>query len=182
MPTGKPTKRMLRERMYGRIPLSVLQQLAPEQPQQQPSQKVAVYRKYQLSLDSPCLLGDACPTCAKHKLCHAGDPCNRCLRGRFEDCERATPARPAFWVRVRTALFMLNWGLAVFIHKNTAIRLTDDSTIHLRDISGEIDEDVILQYLARDRRARIAVDKGWGQRKKGREVESDALRSRFHYR
>ena len=183
MPTGKPTKRMLRDQLYNLISQKRLQQLGLEQQtQQQPQKKVAVYRLYQLSWDSPCLLADPCPTCAKHKLCHAGDPCNRCLRGRFDDCERATPAKPAFWATVRTAMCLLNWRLATFIHQNTALRLTDDTLAHLRDFSCVIDEEVILEYLAERYIARVAVDKGWGQRRKGREVESEALRSRFHYR
>ncbi len=183
MPTGKPTKRMQRDQLYSLISQKRLQQLGlGPHPQQQPQKKVAVYRLYQLSWDSPCLLGSPCPTCAKHKLCHAGEPCSRCLRGRFDDCERATPAKPAFWATVRTAMCLLNWRLATFIHQNTALRLTDDATAHLRDLSSVIDEEVLLLYLAEELRARIAVDKGWGQRRKGKEVESEALRSRFHYR
>ena len=179
MPKGKPSKRMLEYRLNNPIPLAFLQQLAPEP---QPQKKVAVYRKNQLSWDSPCFLGDPCPTCAQHKQCHAGNPCPRCLRGKIYDCERATPARPAFWATVRAALCMLEWRLATFIHHNTALRLTDDVTAHLRDLSCDIDEEVILQYLAEHLRARIAVDKGWGSRKEGKQVpRSEALRSRFHY-
>ena len=179
MPKGKPSKRMQQYRLNNPIPLDFLQRLAPE-PQGQ--KKVAVYRKNQLSYDSPCLLGDPCPTCAPHKQCHAGNPCPRCLRGKIYDCERATPARPAFWATVRTALCMLEWRLATFVHHNTALRLTDDVTAHLRDLSCDIDEDVVLQYLAEHLRARIAVDKGWGGRKKGTEVpQSELTRHRFRY-
>jgi hypothetical protein len=170
---------MLRQRLYNLIPPDLLQQLMPEK---QPQKKVAVYRKNQLTWDSPCFLGDPCPTCAQHKQCHAGDPCPGCLRGKIYDCDRATPARPAFWATIRTALCMLEWRLATFIHHNTALRLTDDDTAHLRDLSCVIDEEVILQYLAERFLARIAVDRGWGGRKKGKEVpRSEALRSRFHY-
>jgi len=186
VPTGKPSKRMLRERLVGRIPLALLQQLAPEQQfqkEQQPQKKVAVYRMNQLTWDSPCFLADPCPTCAQHKQCHAGNPCDRCLRGKIYDCERATAARPAFWATVRAAMYMLEWRLATFIHRNTALRLTDDETAHLRDLSCVIDEEVILQYLAERFLARIAVDNGWGKRRTGPEIPlAELMRHRFHYR
>ena len=179
MPTGKPSKRMQRERLLGHIPLALLQQLAPEQ---QPQKLVAVYRMNQLSYDSPCLLGDPCPTCALHKECQAENRCDDCLRGRRRDCERQTPAKPAFWAKRRVALALLHCGLATFIHQHTAVRLTDDETAHLRDLSSVIDEEVVLQYLAQRFLARVAVDGGWGKRRKGKEVELDSLRSHFHYR
>lgn len=179
MPKGKPTRKMRQQQLYSLIPTALLQQLAPEQ---QGQKLVAVYRLYQLSYTSPCLLGDPCPTCARHKECQAENRCNDCLRGRRDDCERQMPAKPAFWSTVRAALRLLENRLAIFIHQNTAIRLTDDAFAHLRDFSCVIDEEVIFQYLAERYIARIAVDKGWGQRKKGIEVGSEALRSRFHYR
>ena len=180
MPTGKPSKRMQRERLLGRIPLALLQQLVPEQ---QPQKKVAVYRMNQLSWDSPCFLADPCPTCAQHKLCHAGEPCDRCLRGKIYDCERATPARPAFWATIRAAMYLLESGLATFVHRNTALRLTDDKTANLRDISSVVNEEVILQYLSQHFGTRIAVDNAWGARRTGPEVPlADLMRHRFHYR
>jgi len=180
VPTGKPSKRMQRERLLGRIPLALLQQLVPEQ---QPQKKVAVYRMNQLSWDSPCFLADPCPTCAQHKLCHAGEPCDRCIRGKIYDCERATPARPAFWATIRAAMYLLESGLATFVHRNTALRLTDDKTANLRDISSVVNEEVILQYLSQHFGTRIAVDGAWGTRRTGPEVPlADLMRHRFHYR
>jgi hypothetical protein len=174
-----PTVRMQLP-MRNLIPLSLLRQMAPEP---QPQKKVAVYRMNQLSWESPCFLGDPCSTCAPHRQCHAGNPCDRCLRGRFQDCERATPARPAFWATIRAAMYMLEWRLATFIHRNTALRLTDDETAHLRDLSCVIDEEVIVQYLAQRFLARIAVDKGWGKRRRGTEIPlAELMRHRFHYR
>jgi hypothetical protein len=167
------------QQLHNLLPGPLLQQLAPEQ---QPRKIVPVYRLHQLSWDSPCLLGDPCPTCALHKECHAGNRCGDCLRGKRYDCERQTPARPAFWATIRAALHMLEWSLATFIHRNTALRLTDDEIAHLRDESCVIDEEVVLKYILRIYRARIAVDRGWGGRSKASKIPRKLVsRYRFHY-
>jgi len=180
VPQQQRQKLTYQQQLYNLIPADLLQKLVPEPG---PQKLVAVYRINQLSWDSPCFLGNPCPTCAPHKECYAGNPCNGCLRGKRYDCDRQTPAKPAFWATIRAALRMIEWRLAIFIHHNTALRLTDDETAHLRDLSCVIDDEVILQYLAQRFLARIAVDKGWGQRKKGTEVpRSEATTHRFHYR
>lgn len=144
---------------------------------------VPVYRVNQFSWNSPCLLGDPCPTCALHRECYAGNPCSRCVRGKGYDCERQTPAEPAFKVTVAAAMRMLEFRIATFIHRSTALRLTDDKLAHLRDQSCVIDEEVILKYILHFYRARIAVDRGWGVRPKAAKVpRALTLKHRFHYR
>jgi hypothetical protein len=56
---------------------------------------------------------------------------------------------------------MVQCGQAIFINKNSALRLTYAGLIHLRDQSARADERVIVQYTAGYQRARVAIDWGW---------------------
>lgn len=127
------------------------------------SQKlIAVYRMHQPTLVSPCLLGNPCSVCALHAPCQTGEPCKSCRRGRAYDCERAYPAAPAYALRITAAIQLAKDGLAKFIHRNTALQLNFARLNHLRDQSCRVDEHVIWQYVVGLRRARLAVDLGWG--------------------
>jgi hypothetical protein len=116
---------------------------------------------HQPTLISPCVLGDPCPTCALHQRCQAGYACSACRRGKLYQCERESPARPAFTVRINRALQMVFDGTATFIHRNTALQLNYAEIAHLRDQSCRVDENVIFQYASGSRRARIAVNMAW---------------------
>jgi hypothetical protein len=125
------------------------------------AQFIPVYRLHQPTLVSPCLLGNLCPTCTLHQKCIAGSYCYHCRRGKPFACERQTPAIPAFTVGVAEALRLVHNREATFIHQNTALQLTFARLTHLRDQSCKVDPEVIFQYAAGSRRARIAVDVGW---------------------
>ena len=122
---------------------------------------IAVYRMHQPTLVSPCLLGDPCATCKLHQRCVVGLSCYHCRRGRPFECERQTPARPAFIVDLNEALRLIHNREAVFIHRNTALQLTYPRPAHLRDLSCNVDPEVMFQYVSGWRRARVAVDLGW---------------------
>ena len=127
------------------------------------SQKlIAVYRMHQPTLLSPCLLGNPCSACLLHSRCQSGEPCKSCRKGRAYDCERAYLAAPAYALRVTAAIQLAKDGLAKFIHRNTALQLNFARLNHLRDQSCRVDEHVIWQYVVGLRRARLAVDLGWG--------------------
>lgn len=127
-----------------------------------PSQLVPVYRMHQSVFNSPCSLGDPCPTCAKHRLCQGGHYCSDCRRQKLYQCERATPAPPAFVVRVREAMRMVQHSMARFVLQNEALQLNYDQFVHLRDQSCRADEQVIFLYASRSSRARLAMDMAWG--------------------
>ncbi len=84
---------------------------------------VPVYRRHQITQVSPCTLGNPCPTCAQHVVCFAGNPCKSCRRGRWHECERASPAEPAFYVKFADAVRLVKNRLAKFIHQNAALQL-----------------------------------------------------------
>jgi hypothetical protein len=126
------------------------------------SQKlVPIYRMHQPTLVSPCVLGDLCSTCARHRLCHAGRLCGGCRRGLAYQCDRQAEAQPAFHVTLREALQLVHYGLANFIHRNSALQLTFDRLTHLRDLSCHVDQYVILDYVCGEFRPRLAVNQGW---------------------
>ncbi len=55
-------------------------------------------------------------------------------------------------------------GLADFIHRQSALRLTFSKIAHLRDMSLRIDEEFLMAYALGDRRARAIIDDddaGW---------------------
>jgi hypothetical protein len=116
---------------------------------------------HQPTLTSPCLLADPCPTCALHQQCRTGNACSACRRGKPYQCERESPAPPAFTVKLTRALEMVFDGSARFIHGNTALQLNYAEITHLRDLSCKVDEHVIFQYASGSRRARLAVDLAW---------------------
>ena len=129
------------------------------------SQKlIAVYRMHQPTLVSPCILGDPCRICAFHASCHSGRPCKGCRRGKAYECERAYAADPAFVLKIAAAVQLVKDGLAKFIHRNTALQLNFARLTHLRDQSCRVDEHFVWEYAIGSRRARIAIDLGWGLR------------------
>jgi len=109
---------------------------------------------------SPCILGDPCHTCAVHAYC-LSDPCKDCLQGKTVECERAYPAPPAFAVRFISAIKLVRDGLAVFIHKNTALQLTFAKLTYLRDTSCNINGTAIWEYVAGSDRVKAALYVGW---------------------
>ncbi len=128
------------------------------------SKQIPVYRKHQPALHSPCLLGDPCAVCLQHAACRDGKPCRDCRRGRALECERAVPTVPAFTVKFTQALALVRHGLADFINRQTALRLTFSKIAHLRDQSLRIDENFLMAYAQGDKRARAIIDDeivGW---------------------
>ena len=121
---------------------------------------VPVYRMHQPTFLSPCILGDPCHTCAVHAYC-LSDPCKGCLQGKTVECERAYPAPPAFAVRFISAIKLVRDGLAVFIHKNTALQLTFAKLTYLRDTSCNINGTAIWEYAAGSDRVKAALYVGW---------------------
>jgi hypothetical protein len=129
--------------------------------------RIPVYRMHQPTLHSPCLLGEPCAVCRLHASCWYGKACRDCRRGRTPECERALPTAPAFTVRFNQALALVRHGLADFINRQTALRLTFSKIGHLRDQSLRIDERFLLAYVEGDRRARAIIDNptaGWSAR------------------
>ena len=122
---------------------------------------VPVYRMCQPISFSACLLGTLCPTCARHRRCVAGHACRDCRRGKPYECERERPAPPAFMVKVREAMRLVEERLASFVHKNTALRLNYPQITNLRDMSAKADERVIYLYVSGSYIARVAIDWGW---------------------
>jgi hypothetical protein len=122
---------------------------------------VPVYRRHQITKVSPCTLGDPCPTCAQHTVCFAGNPCKSCRRGRWHECERASPAQPAFFVKFADAVRLVKNRLAKFIHHNSALQLKYSRLAHLRDASCKVDEHVVFDYAVGVRYARAIIDFGW---------------------
>ena len=127
------------------------------------SQKlISVYRMHQPTLVSPCLLGDPCRVCLLHAPCQTGELCSGCRRGKAYECERAYPSSPAFVLSIASAVQLVKDGFAKFIHRNSALQLNFAQLVYLRDQSCRVDEHVVWQYVIGSRRARIAVDLGWG--------------------
>lgn len=132
-----------------------------------PSKQIPVYRMHQSTLHSPCLLGDPCAVCRAHSACRSVKPCRDCRRGRTPECERARPAIPAFTVKFNQALALVRQGLADFINRQTALRLTFSKVAHLRGQSLRIDERFLMAYVQGDKRARVIIDDaavGWSNR------------------
>lgn len=127
-----------------------------------PQPLIPVYRMHQPILVSPCMLGNPCRVCAIHAHCHAGVPCKGCRRGKAYECERAYPTPPAFVVRIAAALQLVRDGVANFILRNSALQLNFAKLTHLRDVSCNVDGQVIWQYAIGSRCVRIAVNLGWG--------------------
>ena len=74
---------------------------------------------------------------------------------------------PAFTVKFTQALALVRHGLADFINRQTALRLTFSRIAHLRDQSLRIDERFLMAYVQGDKRARAIIDDntaGWAVR------------------
>jgi len=123
---------------------------------------VPVYRQHQPRWNSPCSLGNPCLVCRTHAPCLTGSPCRNCRRGKLFQCERATPAPPAFMLCFRDAITLVKDGLAVFRDGNTCLQLNFSRLAHLRDASCKIDLAMLMAYAEGQPRARAAVDIGWG--------------------
>ena len=123
---------------------------------------VPVYRKHQPTMVSPCTLANPCTVCASHSVCHSGRPCKACRRGKAYQCQFASPAEPAFLVKIPDAVRLVKNGLANFIHQNSAVQLNYSRLAHLRDRSSKVDEHLIFDYASGLRYARVAIDLGWG--------------------
>lgn len=108
-------------------------------------QPIPVYRMYQSSMVSPCLIGDPCSVCAAHVECRSGRQCQDCRRGKTL-CLRATPAEPAFTLTFTKAMIFVRHGLATFINGNKALRLTFSKISQLRDQSLKITEQLLIAY------------------------------------
>ncbi len=123
---------------------------------------VPVFRQYQRRWTSPCLLGNPCLVCRTHAPCLAGTLCRGCRRGKLFQCERATPAPPAFMLAFRDAITLVKDGLAIFRDGNTCLQLNFSRIAHLRDASCKIDLAILMAYADGQPRARAAVDISWG--------------------
>lgn len=134
---------------------------------QVPAKQIPVYRMHQPTLYSPCLLGDPCAVCSAHAACRSTKACRDCRRGRTPECERAQPTLPAFTVKFTQALALVRQGLADFINRQTALRLTFSKVAYLRDRSLRIDERFLLAYAQGNQGARAIIDDqgvGWNVR------------------
>lgn len=125
------------------------------------SKLISVYRMYQFTRNSPCLLGTPCATCVRYAEEVLSKPQRYYFRGLQYICERAVPSPPAFYVTRRQALSMLFNGLAVLIHDNWALELTFSVVTNIRDASSKADEHLVMAYLAGSYRARIAIEQAW---------------------
>ncbi|MGC2697746.1 MAG: hypothetical protein WA738_18310 [Candidatus Angelobacter sp.] len=77
------------------------------------------------------------------------------------ECDRQAEAKPAFSVKIREAIWLVQAGLANFIHRNNAIQLAFDRLGNLRDMSCLINPEVIFGYTCGVSRPRVAVNQGW---------------------
>jgi hypothetical protein len=143
------------------------------------SLRIGVYRMNQLTMQSGCMLGDLCATCRLHASCRTAKPCRDCRRKKTWECERARPTPPAFTVRFHQALALVRQGLAVFIHRQSALRLTFLKLTQLRDRSLKVDEQLLMDYAQGDRRARAIIEDpsaGWAVQPPVVEVSGNAAR------
>lgn len=109
-------------------------------------------------------MGEPCRVCALHVHCYSGHPCKGCRKGKAYECERAYPTQPAFVVKITAAVQLVRDGVANFIHRNTALQLNFAQLTHLRDLSCNVNGQVVWQYVIGVRRVKIAVNLGWGMR------------------
>ncbi|HEY6308686.1 MAG TPA: hypothetical protein VI488_19770 [Candidatus Angelobacter sp.] len=80
-------------------------------------------------------------------------------------------------MRFNQALALVRHGLADFINRQTALRLTFSKIGHLRDQSLRIDERFLLAYVEGNRRARAIIDDptaGWSVRPQAVQLETHA--------
>jgi hypothetical protein len=146
--------------------------------------RIAVYRMYQPTLYSPCLLGDPCFVCRQHASCRHEKACRDCKRGRAPECQRAKPTRPAFTVRFNQAMTLVVRGLAEFINRRTALRLTFSKVVHLRDRSLRVDERLLMDYAQGRAYAQAIIDDpaaGWSVQPPVARISRQALKKRVLY-
>ncbi len=82
-------------------------------------------------------------------------------------CQLASPAEPAFLLKIPDAVRLVKNGLANFIHRNSAVQLNYSRLAHLRDRSAKVDEQLVFDYAIGLRYARAAIDLGWGRAQVG---------------
>jgi len=128
-----------------------IESLDKEIEQLQAAMTVGVYRKHQSGWTSPCQLADPCDVCKAHQ---AGKKRNTL-------CPKARPNEPAFRVPVKTAITLVTDGLAEFINRGRAIRLTFSRLAHLRDRSLKIDEAFLIAYAAGEKWAHNLFAAAW---------------------
>lgn len=61
----------------------------------------------------------------------------------------------------KSALALVQDGLAIFAHEGKAIQLTFSKLAQLRDRSLKIDEAMLIAYASGKRQARAVIDYGW---------------------
>jgi hypothetical protein len=128
-----------------------MEKLEKEIEQLQAAMMVGVYRKHQSGWTSPCRLGDPCEICRAHQT---GKKPNTL-------CAKAKPNEPAFRVPIKTAITLVTDGLAEFVNRGRAIRLTFSKLAHLRDRSLKIDEAFLIAYAAGEKWARTLFAAAW---------------------
>src|SRR5215472_7025384 len=128
-----------------------IESLDEEIEQLQAAARVGVYRKHQSGWTSPCQLADPCEVCRAHQ---AGKKRNTL-------CPKARPNEPAFRVPVKTAITLVADGLAEFVNRGRAIRLTFSRLAHLRDRSLKIDEAFLIAYASGEKWARNLFAPAW---------------------
>jgi hypothetical protein len=122
---------------------------------------VPVYRREQRTLTSPCVLGRPCPTCVKHARCRTGRFCYDCRRGLRWECERATPAEPAFYLKPVQAITLVRYEMARFVNQNSGIQLLFSRVENMRGESCTVNERLILLYIEHIHWVRRAIEGGW---------------------
>ena len=137
-----------------------IEKLDKEIEQLQAAMMVGVYRKHQSGWTSPCQLADPCEICRAHQ---AGKKRNTL-------CPKARPNEPAFRVPIKTAITLVADGLAEFVNRGRAIRLTFSRLAHLRDRSLKIDEAFLIAYAAGEKWARNLFAAAWDGKAQGETV------------
>lgn len=124
------------------------------------SKLVAVYRLFQFTWESPCFLAKPCRACQLYAEKFGERDRYQYRRGECV-CERATPAKPAFYVSRRKGLILVYEGLASLIHAGNALQLTFSTVTNLRDASCKADQQLVMEFLAGSLRARQAIYEAW---------------------
>jgi len=124
------------------------------------SKLVPVYRLFQFTWDSPCFLAKPCHACRIFAERYGEQEHYQYRRGECV-CERATPAKPAFYLSRRKGLTLVYEGLASLVHAGNALQLTFSTVTNLRDASCKADEQLVMDFLAGSLRARHAIYEAW---------------------
>ena len=114
---------------------------------------VPVYRKNDPLQWSPCVFADEkpCGICVAHRL-------RKKLR---TPCMRLRTVEPAYTIPAKSAVLLVEDGLAEIVLDGSAIRLLFSKFAHLRDASLRIDAEFLMRYATGDKRTRAAIQFGW---------------------